>query len=186
MTDQSIPVIQPGAAVKDTILGAAIEVLADQGLNNWTVEEVANRSHCAKGLINYHYRTKRELLGLAAETLRDDRAAHRLAAVQTEGTPALDRLWAVLVREVESGWFAAWLSLLAADDPLRKAAATRSADSAALVLALSRSLGVEDQLAPWVPLVEGALNGLQVQLLEGATPAETEEAYHRFWVTALA
>ena len=185
MTDQSTSAIRPEAAVKDTILGAAIEVLAVHGLNNWTVEEVANRSRCAKGLINYHYRTKRELLGLAAEALRDDRAAHRLAAVQTEGTPALDRLWAVLVEEVDSGWFAAWLSLLSADDPLRKAAATRSADSAALVLAISRSLGVEDQLAPWVPLVEGALNGLQLRLLQGAAPAETEEAYHRFWVTAL-
>ena len=57
---------------------------------------------------------------------------------------------------------------------------------AALVMALGRSLGVDDQLAPWVPLVEGALNGLQLQLLQGAAPAETEEAYHRFWVTALA
>src|ERR1051325_3563634 len=65
MTDQSTSAIRPGAAVKDTILGAAIEVLAVHGLNNWTVEEVANRSRCAKGLINYHYRTKRELLGLA-------------------------------------------------------------------------------------------------------------------------
>src|ERR1041384_1107972 len=110
MPDQSTPAIRPEPAVKDTILGAAIEVLAVHGLNNWTVEEVANRSRCAKGLINYHYRTKRELLGLAAETLRDDRAAHRLAAVQAPGTQALDRLWSVLVREVESGWFAAWLS----------------------------------------------------------------------------
>lgn len=172
--------------MKDTILGAAIEVLAIHGLNNWTVEEVANRSRCAKGLINYHYRTKRELLGLAADTLRADRAARRLAAVQTDGTPALDRLWAVLAQEVESGWFAAWLSLLAADDPLRKAAAVRPADSAALVGALGRSLGVEDQLGAWAPLVEAALNGLELQLLQGADPSEVEEGYHRFWVSAVA
>ncbi|HEV8148698.1 MAG TPA: helix-turn-helix domain-containing protein, partial [Gemmatimonadales bacterium] len=97
--------------MKDTILAAAIEVVALHGLNNWTVEEVANRAHCAKGLINYHYRSKQALLQCAAETLRDDRAAHRLAAIQTPGSAALDRLWTVLLEEVESGWFAAWISL---------------------------------------------------------------------------
>src|ERR1041384_8706169 len=78
---------------------------------------------CAKGLINYHCRSKRELLGLVAETLRDDRAACRLAAVQAPGTQALDRLWSVLVREVESGWVAASRRLLGAGDPPREAAA---------------------------------------------------------------
>ena len=172
--------------MKDTILGAAIEVLAIDGLNNWTVEEVANRSHCAKGLVNYHYRSKRELLGLVAETLRDDRAAHRLAAVQTPGTEALDRLWEVLVKEVESGWFAAWMSLLGADHPLRKSASARSADSTALAAALARALGAEEALTDLAPLIEAALDGLELRLLQGADAAETEEAYHRFWVGALA
>ncbi|HEV8358253.1 MAG TPA: TetR family transcriptional regulator [Gemmatimonadales bacterium] len=171
--------------MKDTILGAAITVLASDGLNNWTVEEVANRSHCAKGLINYHYRTKRSLLGCAAETLRDDRAARRLAAVQTPGTQALDRLWEVMVHEVESGWFGAWMGLLAADDPLRKAAATNPAEASAFASALSRSLGVDTQLASQAPLIEAALDGLQLRLLQGAPVGETEEAYHRFWVSAL-
>ena len=57
------------------------------------MEEVANRAHCAKGLINYHYHSKQELLKCAAETIRDDRRARRLAAVQGSGSPALDRLW---------------------------------------------------------------------------------------------
>src|SRR5262249_15764986 len=107
--------------MKDVILGAAIEVMALHGLNNWTVEEVANRAHCAKGLINYHYHSKQALLQCAAETLRDDRSARRLAAIQTSGTRALDRLWTALSEEVDSGWFAAWISLLAADNPLRRA-----------------------------------------------------------------
>ena len=33
-----------GGTVKDAILGAAIDVIALHGLNNWTVEEVANRA----------------------------------------------------------------------------------------------------------------------------------------------
>ena len=172
--------------MKDIILGAAIAVLASDGLNNWTVEEVANRSHCAKGLINYHYRTKLGLLGCAAETLRDDRAARRLAAVQATGTQALDRLWEVMVHEVESGWFGAWMSLLVADAPLRKAAATNPGETSAFASALSRSLGLDGQLASQAPLIEAALDGLELRLLQGAPPEETEEAYHRFWVSALA
>ena len=171
--------------MKDTILGAAIEVIALHGLNNWTVEEVANRAHCAKGLVNYHFRSKNELLTRAAETIRDDRTARRLAACQTSGTQALDRLWAVLVNEVESGWFAARLSLLAADDPLRKAAAERTEDSAALARALSRSLGLGDDLVEQASLMQAAMDGMQLQFLQGVTPEETEATYHSFWVRML-
>ena len=171
--------------MKDTILGAAIEVIALHGLNNWTVEEVANRAHCAKGLVNYHYRSKQELLARAAETIRDDRCARRLAAVQAPAGAALDRLWATLIKEVESGWFAAWLSLLAADDPLRKAAAERQELTAEFALALSRSLGLGEELVPQAALLQASLDGLQLRLLQGAAPAETEEAYHRFWLTVV-
>lgn len=171
--------------MKDAILGAAIEVITLHGLNNWTVEEVANRAHCAKGLVNYHYRSKQELLKCAAETVRDDRTARRLAAIQSSGSQALDRLWVVLVQEVESGWFAAWLSLLSADDPLRKATAERPADTIAFASALSRSLGLGDELALQGALIQAALNGLQLRLLEGAPAAQTEEAYHRFWLTVV-
>ena len=169
--------------VKDTILGAAIDVIALHGLNNWTVEEVANRAHCAKGLVNYHYRSKQELLALAAQTIRDDRCARRLAAARHPGTEALDRLWETLQQEVESGWFAAWLSLLAAEDPLRKAAAESSQDNAALAAALGESLSLERDFAAQGDLISAALDGLQLRLLQGAEPRETEEAYHRFWLT---
>ncbi|HEV8612495.1 MAG TPA: helix-turn-helix domain-containing protein [Gemmatimonadales bacterium] len=172
--------------MKDTILGAAIEVIALHGLNNWTVEEVANRAHCAKGLINYHYRSKQALLKRAAETLRDDRSAHRLAAIQAPGSQALDRLWTALVEEVESGWFAAWISLLAADDPLRKAAAERPVDTRSFASALSKSLGLGDELVSQAALIKAGLDGLQLRLLQGAPAAETGEAYHRFWLTVVA
>jgi AcrR family transcriptional regulator len=171
--------------MKESILGAAIEVIALHGLNNWTVEEVANRAHCAKGLINYHYRSKQELLARAAETIRDDRCAHRLAAAQSTGSQALDRLWLTLVQEVESGWFAAWLSLLAADDPLRKAAAESRQDNDVLAAALGEALGVDGDFAAQRELISATLDGLQLRLLQGGSPVATEEAYHRFWLSLL-
>jgi AcrR family transcriptional regulator len=171
--------------MKDAILGAAIEVVALHGLNNWTVEEVANRARCAKGLVNYHYRSKQDLLVQVAETIRDDRAAHRLAAIQLSGARALDRLWETLGREMESGWFAAWLSLLAADGPLRTAASSTPKSSRTFALALGRALDVGDQLVPRATLIEATLDGLQLGLLQGASQAATEEDYHRFWLTVL-
>ena len=171
--------------MKDAILGAAIDVIALHGLNNWTVEEVANRAHCAKGLVNYHYRSKQDLLVRSAETLRDDRFARRLAAIATTGSAALDRLWVVLVQEVESGWYGAWLSLLAADGALRTAAAERPDNMESFAKSLSRSLGLGDQLTNLAPLIQSALDGLQLRLLQGSAAGETEEAYHRFWVAAL-
>ncbi|HEU5219346.1 MAG TPA: helix-turn-helix domain-containing protein [Gemmatimonadales bacterium] len=172
--------------MKDTILGAAIDVIALHGLNNWTVEEVANRAHCAKGLVNYHYRSKQDLLARSAETLRDDRFAKRLAAIGVPGSAALDRLWVVLVQEVESGWFAAWLSLLASDGPLRISAAERPEDTESFAKSLSRSLGLGDQLGSQAALIQSSLDGIQLRLLQGFPAATTEEAYHRFWLGALA
>src|SRR5437867_10294521 len=61
--------------VKDTILRASVETAAAHGLNDWTVEEVANRARCAKGLVNYHYGSKGDLLGCTAETVAMDRLA---------------------------------------------------------------------------------------------------------------
>lgn len=172
--------------MKDTILTAAIEVIALHGLNNWTVEEVANRAHCAKGLVNYHYRSKQELLQVAAETMRDDHIARRLAAVQVKGTQALDRLWSVLTHEVESGWFAARLSLLAASEtPLRQAAAEPEAQTVRFAAALGRALEVGSGLSEHAALIHAVLDGLELRLLQGASIEETEEAYHSFWLTVL-
>jgi AcrR family transcriptional regulator len=171
--------------MKEAILGAAIEVVALHGLNNWTVEEVANRARCAKGLINYHYRSKQELLIQVAETVRDDRGARRLAAVQVPGAQSLDRLWAALVQEIESGWFAAWLSLLASDGPLRSAARGASTDAARFGKALGRALDVGEALMPHAAMIQSTLDGLQLRLLQGAPAAAAEEDYHRFWLMVL-
>jgi AcrR family transcriptional regulator len=149
------------------------------------VEEVANRAHCAKGLVNYHYRSKHDLLRAAAETVRDDRIARRLAAAQVEGTAALDRLWSTMVQEVESGWFAAWLALLAAEDPLRKAAALRPADADQLSQALGRALGLDGALKPRAALIQAALDGLELRLLQGERKDRVEADYHRFWLDTL-
>lgn len=168
--------------MKDAILTAAVEVLANDGLNNWTVEEVASRAHCAKGLVNYHFRSKADLLRKAGEVLRDNREARRLAALRTGGTASLDALWRVLTEEVDSGWFEAWLSVLSAPPPLN--AAAKSGDGEALARAAVAALGARLPAEAAV-LVPAALDGIQLQIVRGAPPPVAEEAYHRFWLSML-
>ena len=171
--------------MKDAILSAAIEVVALHGLNNWTVEEVANRARCAKGLVNYHYRSKQELLTQAAQTIRDDRSARRLSAVQAHGTQSLDRLWEALKLEVESGWYAAWLSFLASDELLRSAASTQRGSALAFATAAGKALDQDPSFSRRGDEISATLDGLQLRLLQGASLPEVEEAYHQFWLGVL-
>lgn len=169
--------------MRDRIISAATGVLIQQGLNGWTVDEVARKAGCAKGLVNYHYRSKQQLLERIAELLREDRWAKRHAA--SKGSKPLDLLWQTLINEVGSGRFSAWLSLLVAGEKLRQSARTPLQHAETLCRSLGESLGLGDQLASHGPLVAAALDGISLRLLEGADPGTLEEAYHRFWLTLL-
>lgn len=169
--------------MRDRILNAATTVLIQRGLNGWTVDEVARKAECAKGLVNYHYRSKQQLLERIAELLREDRWVKRIAA--TRKPKPLDLLWQTLIDEVSSGRFSAWLSLLAAGEKLRQSARTPLQLAETLCRTLGESLGLGDQLESHGPLVAAALDGISLRLLEGADPSTLEEVYHRFWLTLL-
>lgn len=169
--------------MRDRILSAATAVLIQRGLNGWTVDEVARKADCAKGLVNYHYRSKQQLLERIAELLREERWDKRLRAVKDP--KPLDQLWQTLINEVGSGRFSAWLSLLVSGEKLRQAARTPLQHAESLCRSLGESLGLGDQLASHGPLVAAALDGISLRLLEGADHSAQEEAYHRFWLTLL-
>lgn len=169
--------------MRDRILAAATNVLIQHGLNGWTVDEVARKAGCAKGLVNYHYRSKQQLLERVSERLRDDRWAKRLTAAK-ELEP-LEKLWQTLIDEVGSGRFSAWLSLLTAGAKLRQAGRTPAQHATLLCRTLGESLGLGDQLSTHAGLVAASLDGISLRLLEGVDPTTLEEAYHRFWLTLL-
>lgn len=176
--------------MREAILKAAVQVLAQRGLNGWTVDAVARDAGCAKGLINYHYRSKTDLLRQAAESLRDERWRSRLRTLAgTAGgggaAAMLDGLWTVLVEEVRSGRFAAWLCLVSAGDPLRSAAANPPDQVQALVSALGKTFEMGGRLTSKAGPIEAELDGLQLRLLMGARPVEVEEDYHRFWLAVI-
>jgi AcrR family transcriptional regulator len=170
--------------MKNKILTAASQVLIHRGLNAWTVDEVARRARCAKGLVNYHYRSKQALLERVAQFLRDQRWSERREAARGENP--LDRLWQTVIDEVNSGRFAAWLSLMAGGGPLRSAAAGTGEQAAELSRTLGRALGLGEELVPRKELIAAALDGLGLQILQGGDPGRLEETYHRFWMTVVA
>ncbi len=176
--------MEPREAMKRTILAASKLILIRNGLSGWTIEDVAREANCAKGLVNYHYKTKTRLLAQVGESLRNDRIDRRLVALRGEGAAALDSLWNVLLAEVRTGELAAWLALSSTLDPTISQALKPSAEKIdEMSQAVARSLGMKDSNLG--PLLETVLTGFQIALLHGHEDAVVREAYHRFWLGLL-
>lgn len=167
------------------IIDSCIAILASTGLNGCSVDAIASRSGCAKGLMNYHFRSKDVLLRRAAERLRDDRHEARMVSVSSSrtGTAVLDDLWQVTVGQVESGLTRAWLALLS--NPAT-AGSVQPTDAQVQVFlrAVGEALGIPAQQSDLRFLLSG-LEGFEVRLLSGAQPLQAKEGYDRFWLAVL-
>jgi AcrR family transcriptional regulator len=170
--------------MKSEILVAAKSVLVRKGLAAWTIEDVAREAQCAKGLVNYHYKTKAKLLAHVGESLREDRIGRRLAALENEGATALDALWNTLTAEVRSGEVAAWLSLSALpDQAVHHGLRSQARELRRLEEAANRAFAVSDPNMG--QLIDSVLTGFQIALLNGHEDQVVREAYHRFWLGIL-
>jgi TetR/AcrR family transcriptional repressor of bet genes len=170
--------------MKKEILAAAKSVLVNRGLAAWTIEDVAREAGCAKGLVNYHYKTKANLLAQVGDSLREDRIGRRLAALEIEGATALDALWNTLTSEVRTGELAAWLALSGVPDAdVREGLRSREAELKRLEAAAGRAFGVSDSTMG--QLIDSVLTGFQLALLNGSDGQMVRDAYHRFWLGVL-
>ncbi len=101
-------------ATRKAILDATEALLKRRGAHALTMEAVARDAECAKGLVNYHFQTKRKLL---VEAVRRIAASRQAIWVQALDSPhpqdAIDRTWDVLKDEAQSGTLKAWTSLVA-------------------------------------------------------------------------
>ncbi len=173
----------PGA-MKSAILAAARTVLIREGYDAWTIEAVAREAGCAKGLVNYHFRSKTLLLAEVARVLREDRQQTRLAPLHQRGTEALDALWLAIDEEVGSGVFGAWLALLPRREP-EIAAALRLPEDEEAALGRAATTALESPQPVSGALLESILSGFQLGLYRGQESAVLREAYHRFWISLL-
>ena len=175
-----------GSTVKpDTIVDAGVAAIKETNLTDWTVDSVASKAGCAKGLVLYHFKSKDGLLLRVADRIRQNQVKNRLEAVSggTKGAASLDRLWAALTAEVRGGSFGLWVGLLA-DPRSRKFAARTAQDDAELLAASAEAMGVpSDSLA--LPLIPSALDGCSLDLLQGRPAGDVRERYDSFWLGVL-
>ena len=170
--------------MKTAILSAAKAVLVRQGLAAWTIEDVAREARCAKGLVNYHYKTKARLLAQVGASLREDRLRRRLSALNNEGATAVDALWNTLAAEVHSGELVAWLALSALPDAgVQESLRSPPGEIAQVEAAAEQAFGMGDRNLGQV--IESVLTGFQLALLHGHDDHSVREAYHRFWLGVL-
>jgi AcrR family transcriptional regulator len=165
------------------IVTAAIAVLKEHGLTDWTVEEVAKRAECAKGLVNYHFNSKMALLTIAASQAKTTRNARRFLALKQTGTAALDRLWTTMTDEVRSGGLQLWLALLAYP-PTAGGATVSASERQTLTAAAALAMNLLPN-HPNLTLLPATLDGLELLLYQGQPEADVREQYDRFWLDLL-
>ena len=172
---------------KEQITHAAVAVLIDRGLAEWTVASVAEKAGCAKGLVHYHHKTKEALLTAVAEALATTRANQRIAALKKSGTGALDHLWGVLEKSAKSGRTRAYLSLLGHSSSLvRQAARLPPGTEKAAAEAIGRAFAIDRPDETVVRSLWAALDGLEEALLADSTDREAlQAAFHQVWLMIL-
>ena len=172
--------------LKEQISAAALDILVQDGLEQWTVSAVADQAGCAKGLVHYHHNTKEQLLGTVAYELAKTRAEDRLGALGTGGTGALDDLWRVIAAAATSGRTSAWLSLLAhSSAPVHQAARLPTDYLIRLGSAIAQAFALKRVEEPVVRSIDAAFDGCELALVRGDDPDRVHEAFHQTLLSIL-
>lgn len=95
---------KPAEATRGTILDAAEMLLSAAESRSVTIDAIAAKAGCAKGLVNYHFRSKDTLLTGVVERLTEGRMAEWQSALAGSDLPAaITRAWELTLRERTSG-----------------------------------------------------------------------------------
>ncbi|MCZ6857737.1 MAG: TetR/AcrR family transcriptional regulator [Gemmatimonadetes bacterium] len=180
-------------ATKKAILDATETLLRRRGAPALTLEAVAHEAGCAKGLVNYHFRTKGQLLVEAVQRIAAERDA---AWVQAFDSPnpqdAIDRTWDVLKREAQSGTLKAWTSLGALSDKEVDQTVNNAAQEFRTKLTeateqLLERAGMKPSIPPehlgW--LMAAIVQGMAFQVVAGGDMEVLENAYAAAWLGLL-
>jgi len=175
---------KPGKeGTRQRILEAAVAELASSELTDWTVERVASRAVCAKGLVLYHFGSKQALVGQIAAEVTTARWSARAKALKLPPAKAIERLWELLSGEVTSGTFRLWLSLAAASATATIASlSTSQRQQLATAAAATFRIPAKDPALTTLPAI---LDGFQLLLLQGVAEAEVREGFDSYWLELL-
>lgn len=175
-----------------SILDAAIHELRDKGAGTATVEAVAKRAGCAKGLVLYHFKTKQNLFESAGSALVKTRMDKWTTAFEGTATEAIDQTWDVLTTESANGVAMAWSSLLSPAGQISDQSVSDLSKSFANALGeagigLFARLGTEPRVSKeelgW--LLASIVTGIETSLLTGANAEAVNGAYTAAWLGVL-
>ncbi len=176
----------------DAIIAATSAALKELGASKVTVDLVAERAGCAKGLIHYHFKTKDALFAATARHIWRERAKAWEQAFRGTPSEAIGATRDLLLEEAASGTVRACLSI--SQEPGKMTGQAVSESIAELAAAVERGLsGLLERagLRATIPtgdiarLVSAVVQGLGFQLVTGADPKALEEPYHAFWAAVL-
>lgn len=163
---------------RSRIVEASGAVLLETGVAGWTVDAVARRAGCAKGLVHYHFGTKGALLAATAEQLASGRWRRIAAGLQLRGPAAIDALWDSVLAAVRSGETRARFGLLS-----QPGTAAAFAPPPAMLDALADRFRLafdqDDITGADAAILLSGLNGFEMLLLAGMDASTVREAYHR-------
>ncbi len=177
-------------AGRAAILEASAAILLEGGLSALTLEAVARRAGCAKGLINYHFGTKDNM---SAEVIRGfyrgriERWERAFGARTAQR--AIDRTWQLIVRERDNGTQRLVASLPAlSGEAEQQAAREAAAQFAEFLAAATAGLLERTGLQPQIPaeqlgwFLASVIQGAGFQLLTVEDEEALREAYAVAWL----
>jgi AcrR family transcriptional regulator len=188
------PVTKRPSNVQDRILATVDRQLRRSGSEALTLETIARETGCAKGLVNYHFKTKGELLAAAAIRLLRERESRWRSTLATPSLEvAVRQSWQFITAEAADGFWRAWASLSSSNEKVtvqtvNDATESFSRTSAVSVELLLRAIG----LTPTITsnelghLVGASVQGFGMQLSQGMAPAQVEGAHAALWAAILA
>ena len=178
---------------KTVIINAAIAVLSTKGARGFTIDAVAKRAACAKGLVHYHFKTKGGLSAAVAQSVLDSRV-DQWRKVLTTGHPseAIGKTWNMLVNESTMGSLRTWDVMfgeasLVPDQLVSESLQAFAAAMGEAVSALLVRLGMRPRIPPseigW--LCSAVVFGMGDLLERGVPPTSLEGSYSAAWLGIL-
>jgi len=178
---------------RSRILDAAEHLLREKPHRNITIQQIASKAGCAKGLVNYHFKTKDALLAAVADRLADRRATEWASALGgLNVTRALSESWALVLKESSEHPTQVFEALRAAgsEKTVRSVNDSQSAYFAALS---SGALGLLERagFAPTIPaadlgaLIACGIEGFVRAAAQGIPAQRLEPSYAALWAAAL-
>jgi AcrR family transcriptional regulator len=178
---------------REWIANAALGLVRRRGASGVTVGDVAEAAGCAKGLVHYHFKTKKGLWEAVANQLADEREAKWQDAFRAP-TPrdAIRKSWDLLVTESADGTMLAWTSMFGPGAILPEQTVSERITGFCARLG-SAAQGMLQQLGmhATIPaseigwLLGTVVTGVGFQLLGGADQDELEGAYAAAWLGIL-